>query len=329
MTKNHHDTGYKELFSHPEFVQQLIEGFVPNELAQLMDFNTLRLHSGHYITPLFEEKIEDIVWSVEVEWQNTRLNAYLYLLIEFQSTVDTTMPIRLMHYVACFYDNLLKNKTTSISRGLPPVFPIVLYNGTKRWTAKQEMYDMIFPEPPEFLRPYQPHLRYYLIDEASLNTQELMKLETPLSGVFSIEKARSQDELQSAIQRIVTIIEKDPNKPRTDRVITRWLKRHLFRLGSEIHLDQIYSLTENQGMLAENLENWVQKERAEAIIEGNNIGKAQGMIQGKIEGKIEAKREMASNLIRRTDMDDQTIAEITDLPIKTIVELRSETLNTD
>ena len=28
MTK-HHDTGYKELFSHPEFVQQLIEGFAP------------------------------------------------------------------------------------------------------------------------------------------------------------------------------------------------------------------------------------------------------------------------------------------------------------
>jgi hypothetical protein len=26
MATNHHDTGYKELFSHPEFVQQLVEG---------------------------------------------------------------------------------------------------------------------------------------------------------------------------------------------------------------------------------------------------------------------------------------------------------------
>lgn len=25
----HHDTGYKELFSHPELVEQLIEGFAP------------------------------------------------------------------------------------------------------------------------------------------------------------------------------------------------------------------------------------------------------------------------------------------------------------
>jgi hypothetical protein len=46
----HHDTGYKELFSHPEFVQQLIEGFAPSEIASLMDFSTLKNHSGNYIT---------------------------------------------------------------------------------------------------------------------------------------------------------------------------------------------------------------------------------------------------------------------------------------
>ena len=83
---------------------------------------------------------------------------------------------------------------------------------------------------------------------------------------------------KGAVNRIVAIIEKDPNKPRLDKVITRWLKRHLFRLGSEIGLDKINSLTENQGMLAENLENWVQQERAEAIKEGK--------IEGRLEGKL-------------------------------------------
>ena len=62
MASQHHDTGYKELFSHPEFVQQLVEGFAPPEIAGLMDFSTLQIHSGNYITPLFEEKFEDVVW---------------------------------------------------------------------------------------------------------------------------------------------------------------------------------------------------------------------------------------------------------------------------
>jgi predicted transposase YdaD len=65
MAIHHHDTGYKELFSHPEFVEQLVEGFAPAEIAGLMDFTTLKKHNGHYITSLFEEKIEDVVWSVK------------------------------------------------------------------------------------------------------------------------------------------------------------------------------------------------------------------------------------------------------------------------
>lgn len=107
MVNNHHDTGYKELFSYPEFVQQLIEGFAPAEIAQLMDFSTLKSHSGHYITPLFEEKIEDVVWSVNVNWQGATQEVYLYILLEFQSSVDRTMPVRLLHYTACFYSELL------------------------------------------------------------------------------------------------------------------------------------------------------------------------------------------------------------------------------
>ena len=79
---SHHDSGYKELFSYPELVQQLIEGFAPKQLAKLMDFSTLKQHNGHYITPLFEEKREDLVWSVEVNWKGSKVILYLYLLLD-------------------------------------------------------------------------------------------------------------------------------------------------------------------------------------------------------------------------------------------------------
>ncbi len=104
---NHHDTGYKELFSHPEFVEQLI-GFAPARIAALMDFSTLQQHSGNYVTPLFEERFEDVVWSVEATWQGVTQRIYLYILLEFQSRVDQRMPLRMMHYVACFHDHLLR-----------------------------------------------------------------------------------------------------------------------------------------------------------------------------------------------------------------------------
>lgn len=37
--------------------------------AALMNFTTLKQLNGHYVTPLNQEKIEDVVWSVEATWQ--------------------------------------------------------------------------------------------------------------------------------------------------------------------------------------------------------------------------------------------------------------------
>ena len=313
MATNHHDTGYKELFSHPEFVQQLIEGFAPFEIADLMDFSTLKNHSGNYITPLFEEKFEDVVWSVNITWEGVPQQVYLYILLEFQSRVDRTMPIRMMHYVACFYDHLLKTRVTTPVGGLPPVFPIVLYNGSQRWTAEQDVYEMVQPEPPGFLRVYRPHLRYYLVDEGRYTDEELFLRQTPLSGVFGVENAgHSWEALQQAVDRVVAIIQSDPNKGRTDRIITRWLKRHLQRLGAEVHLDQLNSLVEDRDMLAENLENLVKKERLE------------GILVGRQEGEHMKAEQIARNLISRTEMDDQMIAEIAGLTFDEVRRLRSE-----
>ena len=45
-----HDTGYKRLFSHPEFVQDLITGFIPDPWLQRLDFTTLERCPGSYIS---------------------------------------------------------------------------------------------------------------------------------------------------------------------------------------------------------------------------------------------------------------------------------------
>ena len=68
-------------------------------------------------------------------------------------------------------------------------------------------------------------------------------------------------------------------------------------------------------MLAENLENLVKKERLE------------GMLAGRQEGEHMKAEQIAHNLIHRTEMDDQMIAEIAEIAGLTVDEvsrLRSE-----
>jgi len=97
----------------------------------------------------------------------------------------------------------------------------------------------------------------------------LINKKTLLSGVFGVENAsHSGEALQQAVDRVVKIIEADPNKERVDKIITRWIKRNLSRLGAGVGLERLNSLVEDRDMLAENLENLVKKERLEGIQEG-------------------------------------------------------------
>ena len=108
--------------------------------------------------------------------------------------------------------------------------------------------------------------------------------------MFSVENAGdSWASLQRAVDRVVAIIQADPHKDRTDRIITRWIKRQLKRLGADVHLDQLNSLVEDKDMLAENLENLVKKERLQ--------GEQAGIQRGRLEGRLEGRRETLVALI--------------------------------
>jgi predicted transposase YdaD len=102
MSHEDDDPSYKTLFSAPEVVRDLILGFIPDEWLHSLDYQTLERVSGSYITDDLRDRADDIVWRVKVseDW------VYLYLLIEFQSTVDPWMAVRVMTYVGLLYQDL-------------------------------------------------------------------------------------------------------------------------------------------------------------------------------------------------------------------------------
>ena len=112
-----HDKSYKRLFSSPELVQQLVEGFVDPAIARLLDFSTLEKVEGSYVTPSMKNRENDIVWKVQAG--NTTV--YLYLLLEFQSTVDHAMPVRMIEGAAQTFaaDSATGSLPTAVSDLVP------------------------------------------------------------------------------------------------------------------------------------------------------------------------------------------------------------------
>jgi len=67
-------------------------------------YSTLEKMPGSYVTDDLRQRADDVVWRVKAdgEW------VYLYLLIEFQSSVDAWMAVRIMTYVGLLYQDLIR-----------------------------------------------------------------------------------------------------------------------------------------------------------------------------------------------------------------------------
>jgi hypothetical protein len=193
-----HDHVYKALFSHPEMVRDLLDGFVAGDWLAQLDYASLEKVNSTYVTDDLRGRSDDLVW--RVKWGEDWI--YVYLLMEFQSTVDPCMAVRMLAYVALLYQDLIKAKRL-IDGKLPRVLPLVLYNGFVRWYAKDDVSALIHAEP-RALDAFQPYLRYLLIDERQYRESELAHMRNLAAVLFRLERADTRASIEDALDSLRT-----------------------------------------------------------------------------------------------------------------------------
>ena len=134
-----HDSSYKYLFSHARMVEDLLRGFVREEWVVKLDFTSLEKVNGSYVSDDLRQRADDIVW--RVRWGDDWL--YVYILMEFQSTVDPWMAVRIMTYVGLLYQDLISTEKLVSGSTLPPVLPVVLYNGGPNGRQQQILASLL------------------------------------------------------------------------------------------------------------------------------------------------------------------------------------------
>jgi len=308
-----HDNGYKALFSHPAMVADLIRGFVHEDWVRDLDFSTLEKVDGNYITPGLRGRHSDVVW--RVRWGGVRW-LYVYLLIEFQSTVDPFMALRVMVYVGLLYQHLLQQRQLPESGKLPPVLPVVLYNGYAPWGAALDMADLV-ENVPGGLERYRPQLRYCLLDEGRIVESEVESLRNLAAALFRLEKSRGPEEIEGILTALIEWL-REPELTELRRSFTSWLKQVLLPArmpGAQI--PQVADLEEVKSMLAERVIEWTQEWKQE--------GFEKGLEEGLKEGREKARGALMRGLEKRFGpLPEETLQKVESLAsIEEIVELSS------
>jgi hypothetical protein len=304
-----HDGSYKHLFSHPEMVASLIRDFVPEEWVRELDFSTLERQNGSYVADDLRERHDDIIWRIRCgdSW------FFIYLLLEFQSSVDPWMAVRIMTYIGLLYQDLIKSGQVRGEELLPPVFPLVLYNGRKAWTARQDIAELILPASSTLER-YRPSLRYFLLDEGRI-PDEALAADSLTACLMRMERSAEPESLRKVL---VALGEKlgDKKYQSLKRAFVVWIRRVLQnRVMPKEPIPEVHSLEEVETMLAERVEEWTEKWKMEGI----QIGEQKGLQKGRQEGLY----IVARNALRK-QMSPDDVADLTGLSLEDVQRLASE-----
>ena len=161
-----HDQSYKLLFALPLAVHSMIRRYVGRELADELDFDRMEALATERTTSGRIRSQADLMWRIHFKGSAR----YLLLSIEFQSRPDRYMAVRVLYYVAIAYHGLVGHKVRRQlgPRGqLPPTLAVTIYNGPDRWTAADDVYDLIEPVRG-WLAGRQPKLQYEVLDLQAL-----------------------------------------------------------------------------------------------------------------------------------------------------------------
>jgi hypothetical protein len=183
-----HDLGYKQLFAHPTLVRDLLAGYTPFDCFRELGPSAFERVNASYVSERLSERHGDMVWRVRFGEQLL----YVYLLLEFQSHAERWMALRMQVYVGLLYQDLVKRREYGPQGRLPPVLPVVFYNGMAPWTAGAELRELIAAGPSE-LEVFQASQRYLLIDQRSLDPAGLAQARNVVAELFRLELSDSPD----------------------------------------------------------------------------------------------------------------------------------------
>ena len=152
-----HDAAYELLYSHRSMVEDLLRGFLPDGKWPGFDYDTLEPLPASHVGRGLARREGDLMWRLRARAAPEDGWVHVLVLLEFQSGVDRRMALRVLTYTGLAWEGLVRRGQGSgddarTTAPLPPVIPIVVYNGTRPWTAPLDVSELVAPAAPALAR---------------------------------------------------------------------------------------------------------------------------------------------------------------------------------
>lgn len=161
----------------PENAAPALRAILPADMTARIDLEKLALVPGTFVDEALRQRHTDVLFTAPL----ARQDVFIYVLMEHQSKSDPDMAYRMARYVFRIWERFREENPDA--RRLPDVIPLVVYNGTSRWSAPLRLQDLIGPGPTEGTG-CRPRLSYLLFDLSVIDVEDLIqRIKTPIPRV--------------------------------------------------------------------------------------------------------------------------------------------------
>ena len=311
-------------------VESLVRDFISEDLADELDFKTLKLMPTAFQKHGQTERRSDLIW--RLQWRDGS-SCLLAIILEFQSTIDKKMLCRLLEYATLFLEQTLDEKTSK-GLALPKILPVVLYNGAKPWSASCVYGELSERERLAYERGIWD-FKYHLIDIRHLEESLVDKAKGISAWIFRFERAANVQDMER-LWRVMFRALKSPVYENLRQEIIIWLETCILPVrkisGAKIVIKRLKE-EEKMTVVTAEMEDWtlpyIKQGRAEGRLEGKLEGERIGRHEGRIEGERigEAKGETQERIqvvyrMLAEGFEDGLISKLANVPLIEVQKLR-------
>lgn len=275
IIKNPHDSLFKRTLGDKEVAVDFLENYLPGNVLKEIDLTDIKVAKDSFIDEELEESFSDVLYNVKICGKE----GFIYFLFEHKSYSDKMTPIQMLGYITDIW-GLFNNQ--SKTKMLPPIIPILIYHGDKKWNYGSSLSELI-EDTSVAISDYIPSYNYLIYDFSKYSDAEIkgqIKLRLFLKLISHIFDDDFDKGLREILPLLVELREKTTGLEYIETVV-----KYILNIGDEISLNELDQKSKN--ISAEG--SAVIMTIAEKIY---HDGKEEGKKEGVEEGKIEAMHEM-------------------------------------
>ena len=327
--------------SEPVAAREFLEHYLPVTFKSKINLGSVKIEKESFVTEDLRKRLSDVVYSVSLKQNIDGKNstdsatdnvdndkAYVYVLIEHQSSSDYWIAFRLWQYMLLLcerHKDANKNKSNATKEKdnkLPLICPIVVYANDKPYNAPRSFWELF--EDGKAAKELMGG-EYLLVDLQKQSDNEIEQKKHLGMMEYMLKHIKARDILnlwQSLLEKFESSIEIDKAN---GYIYIKWLLWYSDAKVSEdkqVELAKIiasYLKKEDQeGLMRTIADKYIDEGVQKGMVQGMQIGEAKGMQIGEAKGmqigRNEGKYEVAKNMLN-AGSDIAFISKVTGLSI--------------